>query len=148
MQLLMHLLIGIKINMEKIIDKDILKTKLTSETISLASKVGFYLSAQSSPRNLNSLWPDRKQPLQQRMKDNMMICMFKNKQFFKVHFNLRDLKRKKQLPHLLIAQKEFRRNISSLQNKLLNLSYSLSETGGGPDAWLLFLSAQNASQSF
>lgn len=78
----------------------------------------------------------------------MMICVFKNKQFFKVHFNLRDLKRKKRLPRLLITQKEFKRNISSLQNKLLNLSYSLSETGCGPEAQLLFLSAQNTSQSF
>ena len=39
----MHLLIadGIKINMGKIIDKHILKTKLTSETMSVTSKVGF-----------------------------------------------------------------------------------------------------------
>lgn len=51
----------IKINRKKIINKNILKIKVPSENISdLCCRV---LCVQSSLRNLNSLWPDRKQAL-------------------------------------------------------------------------------------
>lgn len=129
----------IKINRKKIINKNILKIKVPSENISdLCCRV---LCVQSSLRNLNSLWPDRKQALS--AWEGKHHYMPGQKQTRVKCFSSPEPSQGKATWCLLITQEEFGGNTANLKNNLFNLCLMVAVT----QKWSLFLSAWSTRQS-